>query len=196
MVIRKLFKYEMGHIVRNAWSQRCSKSFHGHSYTVELCFESDNLDNGGMVSDFGFLKKVFHPFVDSFDHASVIWNREEDVHIVNFFLTNFDRVISTTFSSTAELQAAMFYYFGKKAITYMNSNDIFVNGERGVKMHSARVHETTTGWAEFGLFDEVISNKLEEVVDTKNILFSKGVQDEWPAEFATFYHSLPPYEQA
>jgi len=190
MIIRKLFKYEMGHIVRNAWSQRCSKSFHGHSYVVEFCFESTLLDNGGMVSDFGFLKKVFHPFADSFDHASVLWNREEDSHLVDFFLENFDRVAVTNFSSTAELQAAMFYHFGKMALKKLTEEGLFVNGERDVHMHSAKVHETTTGWAEFNKESDILMPEMESLVHPSNIIFSEGIQREWPSEFLSFFQEL------
>jgi 6-pyruvoyltetrahydropterin/6-carboxytetrahydropterin synthase len=189
MVIRKLFKYEMGHIVRNAWSERCSKSFHGHSYIVEFCFESRGLDQGGMVCDFGFLKQLVNPFVDSFDHASVIWDRKEDKHIIEFFRNNFDRVIVTPFTSTAEIQAAMFYYFGKDVLQYTLKNNLFVNGEDDVRMHSCRVHETTTGWAEFSKDSEksMEGAPRRDDVSIANIDFSPGIQKDWPAVFKTFW---------
>ena len=55
MIIRKLFKFEGSHIVRNCTSDRCSHSLHGHSYKVELFLTADHLDNAGMVVDFGLL---------------------------------------------------------------------------------------------------------------------------------------------
>lgn len=190
MVIRKQFRYEMGHIVRNAWSERCSKSFHGHSYVAEFEFQSNKLDDGGMVCDFGFLKKIVNPFVDSFDHASVLWNRPEDQHLVKFFQENFDRVIITEFSSTAELQAAMFYYFGKRFLQYLSDKNLFENGENGVKMKGVKVHETTTGWAYFDVSSDLTDANLEDVVSINNIQFSEAIQRDWPMEFKEVYNQI------
>ena len=52
MVIRKLFKFEGAHIVRNCSSHRCRENIHGHSYIVEVFITSDKLDRGYMVMDF------------------------------------------------------------------------------------------------------------------------------------------------
>lgn len=56
MLIRKLFKFENAHIVRNCTSDRCKRSIHGHSYKVELLLKANRLDHGQMVYDFGLLK--------------------------------------------------------------------------------------------------------------------------------------------
>ena len=52
MLIRKQFKFEGAHIVRNCSSQRCRENIHGHSYIVEVFITSDKLDDGYMVMDF------------------------------------------------------------------------------------------------------------------------------------------------
>jgi 6-pyruvoyltetrahydropterin/6-carboxytetrahydropterin synthase len=182
MQIRKLFKYEMGHIVRNAWSRRCAHSAHGHSYQVEFTFCSDSLDNGGMVTDFGFIKKYMHPFVDSFDHAFCLWDRPEDAHLIEFFPQHFERVIITPFSSTAELQAAMFYRYGEMCLSRMP----WANGEHDVQMQSVRVHETTTGWAEATQKDR----QLITCDEMLNIKFSPGIIAEWPQQFLDFYQEV------
>ena len=57
MVIRKLYRIESAHIVRNAYSERCSHSYHGHSGVIEVFLKSDGLDNAGMIYDFGALKQ-------------------------------------------------------------------------------------------------------------------------------------------
>ena len=46
MIIRKLFKFEGAHVVRNCSSVRCRENIHGHSYVVEVFIESDRLDRG------------------------------------------------------------------------------------------------------------------------------------------------------
>lgn len=58
MLIRKLFKFENAHVVRNCTSDRCKRSIHGHSYKVELLLKASKLDHGQMVYDFGLLKGV------------------------------------------------------------------------------------------------------------------------------------------
>ena len=58
MLIRKQFKFEGAHIVRNCSSQRCRENIHGHSYIVEVFITSDKLDDGYMVMDFCRLDKV------------------------------------------------------------------------------------------------------------------------------------------
>ncbi|HIC43651.1 MAG TPA: 6-carboxytetrahydropterin synthase QueD, partial [Sulfurimonas sp.] len=55
MLIRKLFKFENAHIVRGCSTQKCRSSIHGHSYEIEVLFESNFLDNGQMVYDFGLM---------------------------------------------------------------------------------------------------------------------------------------------
>lgn len=52
MLIRKLFKFENAHVVRNCTSDRCKRSIHGHSYKVELLLKASKLDHGQMVYDF------------------------------------------------------------------------------------------------------------------------------------------------
>ena len=78
MIIRKKFKFEGAHIVRDCSSNRCKFSIHGHSYVVEVFFTSKGLDNGGMVMDFGLMKKSISDFIDSFDHCYSLWSREKD----------------------------------------------------------------------------------------------------------------------
>ena len=50
--------------MRNCSSERCRKSMHGHNYIVEVFFESDILDNGHMVCDFGLTKGTIKDFID------------------------------------------------------------------------------------------------------------------------------------
>ena len=63
MRIRKSYTLPNAHIVRNCSSLRCKKSLHGHVYEVEVFFESDALDNGMMVLDFGLTKGTIKDFI-------------------------------------------------------------------------------------------------------------------------------------
>ena len=81
MRIRKLFKFENAHIVRNCSSERCKHSIHGHSYQIELILEAKRLDHGQMVYDFGLLKSSIKDIIDSFDHAICFWNKDDPEYI-------------------------------------------------------------------------------------------------------------------
>ena len=84
--IRKEFKFECSHIVRNAYSQRCRSSWHGHSYIVEVFLKGAKTNkDDGMLVDFGILKDYFTPIIDSWDHAAVVWENDKP-HIQEFFL--------------------------------------------------------------------------------------------------------------
>ena len=76
MVIRKEFRVESAHIVRNCTSERCSHSIHGHSAVIELFFESDQLDNAQMVMDFGLMKASIKQFIDSMDHCYLLCDKD------------------------------------------------------------------------------------------------------------------------
>lgn len=76
MQIRKLFKGEGAHIVRNCSTNRCKKSIHGHSFQIEIFLTSDKLDNGGMIVDFSLIKKSIGQWIDSFDHCMLLWRND------------------------------------------------------------------------------------------------------------------------
>lgn len=142
MLIRKQFKFEGAHIVRNCSSQRCRENIHGHSYVVEVFITSDRLDNGYMVMDFCRLNKV-KDFIESFDHTYSLWNREDEEFKAFIYKYN-RRVAEIPISPSAEGYALMFFY----AIDQILQNTERINGEGHIQLHSVRVHETATGYAE------------------------------------------------
>lgn len=169
MIIRKQFKFEGAHIVRNCSSKRCKFSLHGHSYIVEVFFTSKGLDNGQMIMDFGLMKSTIGDFVDSFDHAYSMWNKESD-DFKSFIHENSARYISMPVSPSAEAYSLMMF----KVIDAIVKNTEFNNGEKDVKLHAVRVHETATGYAE--------SNREDMAwVDwgIESITFSDDIKSEW-----------------
>lgn len=153
MKIRKLFKFEAGHIVRNCSSTRCKFSQHGHSYKVEVFLSSDKLDNGQMVFDFGLLKPTVGKFLDQFDHSWHYWNKESPETIE--FIHKFNhRWVELPFSPSAENYSIYFL----KAITDILSKVKMENGEGAVKCIGVRVHETDTGYAESSIEDLEMHN--------------------------------------
>ena len=166
MKIRKLFKFEASHVVRNCSSERCKKSIHGHSYLVEVFLESKYLDNGQMVYDFGLLKPTVGKFLDLFDHSWHFWNAETE-EFKNFVKNNNERWIELPFSPSAENYSI---YFLKK-IRDILSNTTFYNGEDfSVQCTGVRVHETATGWAESNIDDL----SLHDYYNLDDVLFSEN----------------------
>lgn len=169
MIIRKLFKFEGAHIVRNCSSNRCKKSIHGHSYVVEVFFTSNGLDNGQMILDFGLMKSTIKDLIDSFDHAYSMWDKESD-EFQKFMTEHSDRYIIMPVSPSAEAYSLMLLFIIDKIIKATKFN----NGEKEVQVSSVRVSETATGWAESFRSDlDLYNYKLE---DTK---FSQGILNEW-----------------
>ncbi|MEI7523467.1 MAG: 6-carboxytetrahydropterin synthase [Mariniphaga sp.] len=168
MIIRKKFRFEGAHIVRNCTSQRCRENIHGHSYEVEVFLKSDHLDNGFMVIDFVLLNTVAE-FIHSFDHAFTLWDKELDEVKGAIYRIN-ARVAEIPVSPSAEGYALLFYF----VINQIISNVKLVNGEKNVRLHAVRVHETLSGYAESAAED------LELVkFSFKDIHFNEGIQNEW-----------------
>lgn len=182
MVIRKLFKFCSGHIVRNCSSDRCKRSMHGHNYVVEVFFTSDKLDNGGMVLDFGLTKGVIKDFIDGFDHCWQYWDR--DSKLAEFVKENSARWISMPVSPSAENYSLLFYFVIDKILKATEFN----NGEGNIKLSSVRVHETDTGYAES--FKEDMAMVQYELTD---IVFSDQVKNEWVD--ASMYDKLIQFNQ-
>lgn len=168
MIIRKKFRFEGAHIVRNCTSQRCRENIHGHSYEVEVFLKSDHLDNGFMVMDFVLLNNVGE-FIHSFDHSYTLWDQEIDEVKEAIYRIN-TRVAEIPVSPSAEGYALLFFFVIDRII----SRTKLVNGERNVKLHAVRVHETQSGYAEASAED------LDLVRFTmKEVNFNHGITKEW-----------------
>ncbi len=168
MIIRKKFRFEGAHIVRNCTSQRCRENIHGHSYEVEVFLKSDHLDRGFMVLDFVLLNNVAE-FIHSFDHSYTLWNKEvEDVKEAIYRINT--RVAEIPVSPSAEGYALLFFF----VINQIISNIRLSNGEGNVRLHAVRVHETLSGYAEASAEDlTMVSFTMED------ISFNDGIKREW-----------------
>ena len=175
MKIRKEFKVESAHIVRNCTSHRCSHSIHGHSAVIEVFLESTLLDNAGMVYDFGLMKGTVKQFIDAMDHCYIICDKDDE-QFREFIKKTCDRWIELPFNPSAEC-LSMFVMFGVQQIL---SNTRTANGESlDLRVTGVRYHETTTGWAECSKSD--IDVLWQEEWGEK-IRFSDGVIADWSAD--------------
>ena len=172
MLIRKLFKFENAHIVRNCTSDRCKRSIHGHSYKVELLLQATKLDHGQMVYDFGLLKGVIKELFDAFDHAICFWQQDDPAYI-QACKTFSARWVSLPVSPSAEQFSRIFFYLAQQVL----ASTITQNGEGDVEVYSVIVHETDTGYAQSFLED--IENAQMGLLSLDQIHFSEQVQTEW-----------------
>jgi 6-pyruvoyltetrahydropterin/6-carboxytetrahydropterin synthase len=172
MIIRKLFKFENAHIVRNCSTIRCSENIHGHSYKIEVLLESNYLDNGQMVYDFGLTKLYIKEIIDSFDHAITLWSGDKREYIEDMKKHSL-RWIELPVSPSAEQFARVIFLLVERILECTN----MVNGEKEIKLNSIIVHETDTGYAQG--FREDAYSKLMGKIELKNIIFSKDIQNQW-----------------
>ncbi|MDY6450832.1 6-carboxytetrahydropterin synthase [Acinetobacter faecalis] len=172
MIIRKLFKFENAHVVRNCTSDRCKRSIHGHSYKVELLLKATKLDHGQMVYDFGLLKGVIKDLIDSFDHAICFWEHDSQEYI-QACKTFSARWVSLPVSPSAEQFSRIFFYLAQQVLASTETQ----NGEGDVEVYSVIVHETDTGYAQS--FAEDISNEQMGLLALNQIEFSEQIQAEW-----------------
>ncbi len=175
MIIRKLFKFENAHIVRGCSTIKCRSSLHGHSYKVELLFESNFLDNGQMVYDFGLMKQNMKDLVESFDHAITLWSGDDATYIADM-KKHSARWVELPVSPSAEQFSRVIFVMIDKLLSLTSA----VNGERKVKLHSIIVHETETGYAQ--CFAEDAYSKEMGDIDLREIIFSKQVHSDFNDE--------------
>lgn len=172
MLIRKLFKFENAHIVRNCSSDRCKRSIHGHSYKVEVLLQANRLDHGQMVYDFGLMKGIIKDLIDSFDHAITFWDKDDADYVAA--CKNYSaRWIALPVSPSAEQFSRVFFFLVDAVLKHTNMQ----NGEGDVTLHSVIVHETDTGYAQ--CFREDIENVQMGELSLAEIVFSKQVKIEW-----------------
>ena len=141
--IRKLFKFEAAHRLTSSYSKSCQK-IHGHSYKLELILCSEELNEDGMVVDFGMVKDLLKNDLERFDHKFVISSEDADAkEIPNFGTACSDLgIVVVPFNPTAENMAKYFYEIIWKKI--------YENEElRGIEIEAVRIHETDTGYAEY-----------------------------------------------
>jgi len=172
MIIRKLFKFENAHVVRGCSTIKCRSSVHGHSYRVELLFESNFLDNGQMVYDFGLMKQNMKALVESFDHGITIWNGDSKEYIEDM-KKHSQRWVELPVSPSCEQFSRVIFIMIDKLLKLTTT----INGEKQVGLNSVIVHETQTGYAQCFLEDAYSENM--GIINLEDIVFSDEVLNDW-----------------
>lgn len=173
MRVRKIFpNIQSAHIVRNCTSERCSHSVHGHSTTVELIFESKDLDNAQMVMDFGLMKGAIKEFIDSMDHCYLLCNKDK-ADFCKFIKSECARYIEMPFNPSAEMLSVWIF----ATIEHIINKTMFNNGESAPHLVEVIYHETASGSAECSRedYEHLWCNKYK----LDDIEFSDGVVKDW-----------------
>lgn len=135
--VRKLFKFEMAHVLSRSYSEEC-QTIHGHSYRLEVIITAD-LNADGMVIDFKLLKEIVKKkVIDKFDHSLVIPNiNKADYDWVKLIP---GKKVVVDYNPTAENMAKRIYSSIFWEIRKMIPDILLL---------VVRLHETDTGYAEY-----------------------------------------------
>jgi 6-pyruvoyltetrahydropterin/6-carboxytetrahydropterin synthase len=138
--VTKEFPFEMAHVLWN-YDGPC-KNVHGHSYRLFVTLSgvpADNQENpkNGMVIDFSDLKSIIkNEIVNIFDHSVVLSNKI-DKEKTDLFSKMFGNTVLVNYQPTCENLVAD---FAQRIVPHLPS---------GVNLHSLKLYETATSYAEW-----------------------------------------------
>tara|TARA_R110001583_G_scaffold74459_1_gene206296 strand:- start:1350 stop:1796 length:447 start_codon:yes stop_codon:yes gene_type:complete len=138
--LTKEFRFEMAHALWN-YDGLC-KNIHGHSYILYVTvigepIADENNPKLGMVMDFGDLKKIVNTeIVDKLDHALVLSDKTPMLEQLNI-PQMFERFFVFDYQPTCENMIAD---FAERIVNRLPVD---------VKLHSLKLHETATSFAEW-----------------------------------------------
>jgi len=139
--ITKQFSFETGHALYG-YDGKC-KNVHGHSYKLSVTVIGKPISDTsnvkyGMVIDFSDLKKIVkEEIVDLFDHATVFNQNTPHIELANELKSRGHHVILVEYQPTSE---NMVTDFAQKIISRL---------PEGIKLHSLKLQETDTSFAEW-----------------------------------------------
>lgn len=138
--LTKEFSFEAAHAL-GGYDGPC-REIHGHSYRLFVTIKGEPSTDPmnpkqGMVMDFGVLKKIVNEeIVSRFDHALVL-RSTADEGLRRVLLEQFDNVVTVEYQPTCENMLDDFAHRLMKRLP------------EGVMLHSLRLHETASSYAEW-----------------------------------------------
>lgn len=138
--LTKEFSFEAAHAL-GGYDGPC-REIHGHSYrlfvTIKGTPSTDPMNpKQGMVMDFGVLKKIVNEeIISRFDHALVL-RTTADEGLRRVLSEQFDNVVTVEYQPTCENMLDDFAHRLMKRLP------------EGVTLHSLRLHETASSYAEW-----------------------------------------------
>lgn len=139
--ITKQFTFETGHALYG-YDGKC-RNVHGHSYKLSVTVIGPPISDKehvkfGMVIDFGDLKKIVNrEIVNVFDHATVFNKNTPHVELAEELSQRGHNVLLVDYQPTSEM---MVIDFAAKIAPLLPDT---------IKLHSLRLQETATSYAEW-----------------------------------------------
>ncbi len=144
--ITKQFSFETGHALYG-YDGKC-KNVHGHSYRLDVTVIGQPISDTsnvkyGMVIDFGDLKKIVkEEIVSVFDHATVFNQNTPHVELAMDLKNRGHNILLVDYQPTSEM---MVIDFAEKIKARLPEN---------IKLHSLKLQETATSFAEWFANDQ------------------------------------------
>lgn len=138
--LTKEFSFEAAHAL-GGYDGPC-REIHGHSYRLFVTIKGEPSTDPmnpkqGMVLDFGVLKKIVNEeIISRFDHALVL-RTTADEGLRRVLAEQFDNVVTVEYQPTCENMLDDFAHRLMKRLP------------EGVTLHSLRLHETASSYAEW-----------------------------------------------
>jgi 6-pyruvoyltetrahydropterin/6-carboxytetrahydropterin synthase len=139
--ITKMFSFGAGHALYG-YDGKC-KNLHGHSYHLEVTVigtpivDTSNVKYG-MVIDFGDLKKIVkEDIVDVFDHSMIFNKNTPHIEMAKELIDRGHHVLLVDYQPTTEM---MIIDFAEKIRKRLPET---------IRLHSLRLQETATSYAEW-----------------------------------------------
>jgi len=145
-LVSKTFSFCAAHMLVTSYTEQAQK-VHGHNYSVDVVFESSELNQDGMVVDFGKIKDIINPIIDDWDHKMILLEgtAAEKDHSKVFLPVN----------PTAENMARILYLKIEEQIlcNFGGNSDTRERSSAGypriLRLRAVRVSETNSAWAEY-----------------------------------------------
>jgi len=135
-ILKSEHSFDSAHFL-SGYEGKCA-NIHGHRWKIEVEVQSETLlksgQLGGMIVDFGDLKKDVKSMVDFYDHALIIEEGSMRNETLNYIKEDGFNVIMVDFRTTAENFAAFFFKLMKN---------------KGYNVKSTTVYETPTNSATY-----------------------------------------------
>ncbi len=139
--LTKEFTFESAHALEG-YDGAC-REIHGHSYRLFVTVKGEPISEQtnpkcGMVLDFGDLKRIVNEqIVSRLDHSFVMRRTAASEALAQVMTTQFKSVILVDYQPTCE---NMLYEFASRIASELPA---------GVVLHSLKLHETATSYAEW-----------------------------------------------